>query len=87
VQAVLEKRYGEGSPYQISQPEQSRFIAILDNALYETIGFTLSEEDIVNLDNHLHETDTQIVQQEVNNCNFGKQMFGPCGLASSISCG
>jgi hypothetical protein len=77
VQAILEKRYGGSSPYKISQPEQNRFISILDNALYETIGFTFSDADVVNLDNHLHETDPQIVQQEVNNCNSGKRMFGP----------
>ncbi|GAQ92259.1 Ca2+-modulated nonselective cation channel polycystin [Klebsormidium nitens] len=67
--AVLERRYGVGSPYNISQPEQIRFLAILVNALYETIGFTLSDADLVNVGNHLHETDAQIIQLEVNNCN------------------
>ncbi|GAQ83617.1 Ca2+-modulated nonselective cation channel polycystin [Klebsormidium nitens] len=68
--AVLERKYGAGSPYNISQPEQNRFITILENALYETIGFTLSDADLVNVGNHLHDTDAQVVQQEVNNCNL-----------------
>lgn len=87
MQAVLEKRYGAGSPYNISQPEQNRFVAVLDNALYETVGFSLSDADLINIDNYLHETDSQVVQQEVNNCNFGELVFWSALPASSLCAG
>jgi hypothetical protein len=72
MQAVLLARYGPGSRYNISDVEQIRFVQILLNALDATIGTGLSPEALVAIEDRLHATDNQVVQQEGNNCNFGR---------------
>jgi hypothetical protein len=86
LQAVLLARYGPGSAYNISQPEQERFVSILKNALSDTIGSGLTDQDIISIGDHLHQTDAEVVAQEnANTCNFGETFIEEMRLRPALS--
>jgi hypothetical protein len=68
---VLQKRYGPGGRFNISQAEQDRFITILLNAVQSTIAFGYGSGDALNLEARLHYADTAVVALPGDNCNTG----------------
>jgi hypothetical protein len=69
---VLQKRYGPGGRFNISQAEQDRFITILLNAVQSTIAFGYGSGDALNLEARLHYADTAVVALPGDNCNTGE---------------